>query len=78
MTADELTRERLVADRMRKLEATIRAYDACLHTGGVDSMRKRIDALERALAGTLSEEGMSGKRKEEIEVLLSTKLRQIY
>lgn len=40
---------RLLRDRIAKLQATLRAYDAMLNTGMADALRKRNAELERAL-----------------------------
>lgn len=71
--AEETTRERLVAERMRKLEATLNAYDACLHTDRVDRMRKRIDMLETVLSDIAASGAVSAQTAQEIYVLLSKK-----
>lgn len=40
--------------RMRKMQQTIEAYEASLHTDLVDRMRCRIDVLERAMDDMLA------------------------
>lgn len=68
-----MTRERLMADRMRKLEATIRAYDACLNTGRIDAMRKRIAELEQVLSEVAGGGDLSEGMRKAINLILSKK-----
>lgn len=74
---EEETRKRLTLERLRKLEATLQTYDACLNTNMIDWMRKRIDLLERGMEEILRGD-ISDSVRRSINVILSNKFPQKY
>jgi hypothetical protein len=79
------SREALLRGRISRLEKSIRYYDAALNTARLDEDRKRLAALESALADVLCSHpkddpamvltklGISAARGAEILILLNQK-----
>lgn len=79
MRVDSLTpREKLLYERIGKLEGTLRAYDALLNTAAADRMRKRLRELESAIACVVDAGGLPEEEKQRIKVILGNKERPKY
>jgi hypothetical protein len=79
MQLDNFTeREALLADRNRKLEATLRAYDSLLNTRAADSMRRRLAVLERVLADVVNSGAVVGKEGARLSMILGKKFQSDY
>ena len=66
-------RERLLYERINKLEGTMRAYDALMDTGAADALRHRNAVLERALWGVVQGGHLPPDEQAELEVTLGNK-----
>ncbi len=55
----ELIPAQLYRDRILKLEQTVAAYEASIHTNMIDQMRKRIDELESCMTELLAAMGVT-------------------
>ena len=71
-------KERLLRERINRLESTVHAYDAMLNTGLADALRRRNSIVESALWAVVQKGLLPEAEQHELEMLLGNKFTPKY
>lgn len=69
---------RLLRERISRLEATLRAYDGMLNTARADTLRKRNAELERVLADVVNSGYLPEAEQDRLKVTIGNKVTSKY